>query len=114
MKFLLDSCVSFFAVVALKSAGYETMWIPNIGKDPGDKVILQKAFTENYVLVTLDKDFGELVYISRLPHPAIIRMIDIPAKLQGSVLLGVIKHYKIDIEKKAILTVDRYRTRIRP
>jgi predicted nuclease of predicted toxin-antitoxin system len=113
VKFLLDSCVSLFAVAALRSAGYEALWIPETGKDPGDKSILQKAFNEKYVLVTLDKDFGELVYISRFPHPAIIRMIDIPAKRQGSVLLDVIKHYKIDIEKRAILTVDRYRTRIR-
>ncbi|MCL5267406.1 MAG: DUF5615 family PIN-like protein [Bacteroidetes bacterium] len=48
-------------------------WIPEEGKDPGDVVILQRAYEEDRILVTADKDFGDLVFVFEHPHPAIIR-----------------------------------------
>lgn len=113
MKFLIDSCVSGFAVKALRDAEYEVLWIPESGKDPGDEEIIKKAFSEELILVTADKDFGELVFVLNLPRPTIIRLVDIPARKQGEVLLKLIETYKDDIEKKALITVDRYRIRVR-
>ena len=55
MKFLLDSFISFFAVKALRDAGFQVVWIPETGKDPGDEAIIEKAFQEKYALVTADK-----------------------------------------------------------
>lgn len=114
MRFLLDSCISTFALQEFKKAGFDVIWVPEIGKDPGDDVLLKKAFDEGLVLVTADKDFGELVYAHGMPHSAIIRIVDIPAREQGKVLIQLVEKYKIDIEKKSIITVDRYRIRIRP
>jgi len=34
MKFLLDSCISSFAIKDLRDAGFDALWIPEIGKDP--------------------------------------------------------------------------------
>jgi predicted nuclease of predicted toxin-antitoxin system len=113
MKFLLDSCISSFAVRDLRDAGYDVLWIPEIGKDPGDDAILQEAFDKNLILVTADKDFGELVFVFGKPHPAVIRLVDIPAKNQGKVLLRLISTHRSDIEKQALITVDRYRVRVR-
>lgn len=113
MRFLLDSCISGFAVKDLMDAGFEVIWIPEIGKDPGDESILKKAFDEDLTLVTADKDFGELVFVFDKPHPLIIRLVDIPAKVQGKVLLQLIKTHREDILRKALITVERYRVRIR-
>ncbi|MBE0426172.1 MAG: DUF5615 family PIN-like protein [Nitrospirae bacterium] len=113
MKFLIDSCISGFAVKALRDAGYVVLWIPESGKDPGDEEIIKQAFSEEVILVTADKDFGELVFVLNLPHPTIIRLVDIPARKQGEVLLKLVETYKDDIEKKALITVDRYRIRVR-
>lgn len=87
MKFLLDSCISSFAVKALSEANIETLWVPEFGKDPGDEAIMKKALDEGFVLVKVDKDFGELVFVFNRPHPAIIRLVDIPAKDQGVTLM---------------------------
>lgn len=111
MKFLLDSCISGFAVKTLRHHKYEVVWIPETGEDPGDKVILEKAFRENYVLVTADKDFGELIFSFGLPHTCLIRLVDIPAKKQGEILLKVIETYTDDILKKSLFTVDKQRIR---
>lgn len=112
MKFLLDSCISYFAVKDLRENNYQTFWVPESGKDPGDEEIIRKAFNEELVLVTADKDFGELVFLKGMDAPTIIRLVNIPAKSQGLLLLQVIELYKKDIEEKSIITVDKYRVRI--
>ena len=81
--------------------------------DPGDEAIIQKAYTEGFVLVTADKDFGELVFLKGMGAPTIIRLVDIPARNQGMVLLNLIQLYKGEIEDKSLITVDKYRVRIR-
>jgi len=112
MKFLLDSCISSFAVRDLRNAGFDVVWIPEVGKDSGDDAIMKEAFNGDLILVTADKDFGELVFVFDRPHPAIIRLVDIPAKNQGRILLKLIETHSADIEKKALITVDRYRVRV--
>ena len=46
------------------------------------------ADSEGRILVTLDKDFGELVIVHHRPHHGILRVVDISAKKQA----GVIQH----------------------
>ncbi|HHT9146550.1 MAG: DUF5615 family PIN-like protein [Candidatus Brocadiaceae bacterium] len=113
MKFLLDSCISVFAVKDLRNAGFDVLWVPESGKDPGDEDIIKKAFEEGFVLVTADKDFGELIFVYKRPHPAIIRLVDIPARNQGKSLLRLIETHRFDIEKQALITLDKYRVRVR-
>lgn len=113
MKFLLDSCISSFAVNALRAAGIETVWIPDAGEDPGDENILRKAFDDGFVLVTADKDFGELVFVFNRPHLAIIRLVEIPARDQGITILKLLDSHRSDIEGHALITVDRFRVRVR-
>jgi predicted nuclease of predicted toxin-antitoxin system len=113
MKFLIDSCISSFAVKALRGAGFDVVWIPETGPDPGDEAIIQQSVDEGSILVTADKDFGELVFVFNKPHSTIIRLVDIPARDQGKILLLLIKTHQDAIDKKALLTVDRHRVRIR-
>ena len=40
-----------------------------------DKELLALAIEQQRVLITEDKDFGELVFVRRLPHPCIIRFV---------------------------------------
>lgn len=83
------------------------------GRDPGDEIILKMAVDENLVLITADKDFGELVFIFHRPHSTIIRLVDIPAKEQGKYLLRLITTHQGDIEKRAIITIERFRVRVK-
>lgn len=89
------------------------MWIPETGEDPGDEAILKQAYIENSALVTADKDFGELVFFRGMDSPTIIRLVEIPARIQGEILLRIIQTYEKEIEDRAIITVDQYRVRIR-
>ncbi|MEM8961626.1 MAG: DUF5615 family PIN-like protein, partial [Acidobacteriota bacterium] len=61
MKLLLDSCVWGPAQSQLEAAGFDTVWAGDWDEDPGDEEILVRAFQERRILITLDKDFGDLV-----------------------------------------------------
>jgi hypothetical protein len=43
---------------------------------------LGRAHSEGRILVTLDKDFGELIIVHRMPHSGILRVVDIAARKQ--------------------------------
>ncbi len=113
MRFLLDSCISGFAVRELRTAGYDVVWTAEEPEDPGDDVILEQAVKERRILVTADKDFGDLVFVFQKPHPTIVRLVEIPARMQGKILLRLIETHQDELTKGALLTVERFRTRIR-
>lgn len=37
-----------------------------------DDEIIRKAFSENWILITNDKDFGEKIYRERYPHRGVV------------------------------------------
>lgn len=113
MKFLVDSCLSRFAVEALCRNNYDAIWIPEEGKDPGDIVILQRAYEEDGKLVTADKDFGDLVFVFEHPHPAIIRLVNIRAKEHGDRLLQIVEKYSDEFVRRPLITIERLRVRIK-
>lgn len=114
MKVLLDTCVWGGAVKDLRSAGHDIVWAGAWEEDPGDEEILARAHSEQRVLVTLDKDFGELAIVHRIPHSGIIRLVDFPAREQGWVCLKLLARYEEELLSGAIITADSRRVRIRP
>jgi predicted nuclease of predicted toxin-antitoxin system len=113
MKILLDTCVWGEVLHTLHNAGYDVIWSGNWEKDPGDDEILQFAYNEKRVLITLDKDFGELVHLRNISHWGIVRIVPFPAKKQSRICLYVLKKYKVELKEKAIITVESDRIRIR-
>jgi len=71
MKLLLDTCISGKSKQELIDAGHDVEWTGDWDTDPGDDVILKSAFHQQRVLVTLDKDFGELAIVFEFPHAGI-------------------------------------------
>ena len=113
MKFLIDLCISKFAVEELRENNYDAVWIAEEGKDLGDAAILQLAYEQDRTLITADKDFGELVFVFQHPHPAIIRLVNIKAKDQGEKLLKIIEKYKNKFSLCPLITIDQFRVRIK-
>ena len=114
MKILLDTCVWGGARRELEAAGHDVIWAGEWDKDPGDKEILAQARSEGRILVTLDKDFGELTIVYDLPHCGILRLINTSAKLQATICLRILSLYGRELELGAIVTAEPGRIRIRP
>lgn len=114
MKILLDTCVWKGAKDDLEKAGHNVTWIGNMEKDPGDETIIREAFSENRILVTLDKDFGELAIVKKNPHYGIVRLVDCAAQKQGQLCIIILQRYAQELVQGAIVTAEPGRIRIRP
>jgi predicted nuclease of predicted toxin-antitoxin system len=114
LKVLLDTCVWGPARFEIKAAGHEVEWTGLWSEDPGDHEILERARGEGRVIVTLDKDFGELAVVRGLPHCGIVRLVGFGARQQGGVCVRVLKQYGRELEAGALVTVAPGRVRIRP
>jgi predicted nuclease of predicted toxin-antitoxin system len=113
MKFLLDTCVWGGASNELRSSGHDVIWAGEWPDDPGDDEILDRAHREGRILVTLDKDFGELAVFYGTSHSGIIRLVNIGAKQQALACLRVIDIHGEDLKSGAVITVEPKRLRIR-
>jgi predicted nuclease of predicted toxin-antitoxin system len=65
------------------------------------------------ILVTLDKDFGELAIVRGLPHAAILRLVGMSSLLQADVTLRVIEAHGADPAAGASITAEAGRLRVR-
>ena len=55
------------AVTELRGAGHDVAWVREDNPGAQDAEVLRRAQAEDRILVTFDKDFGELAFRSRLP-----------------------------------------------
>jgi predicted nuclease of predicted toxin-antitoxin system len=114
VKVLLDTCVWGGARSAIAAGGHDVVWTGDWPQDPGDEEILRRAAEEGRILVTLDKDFGELAIVRGAVHCGIVRLVDISARRQAEVCLRVIEQYGAELAAGAIVTVEPGRVRVRP
>jgi len=72
LKFLVDIGVSKQVEIWLKEQGYDTKAMRDIDPKAEDGVILKTAVSESRMVVTMDKDFGELVFKSGRLHAGVL------------------------------------------
>jgi predicted nuclease of predicted toxin-antitoxin system len=72
VKLLADECCDAQLVEALRQDGHDVLYVLESMRGAVDVDILAKAFGEDRVLLTEDKDFGELVYRQCQPASGII------------------------------------------
>ena len=72
MNLLADEGVERQIVESLRQAGHDVLYIAEMEPGISDDVVLDEANTRQALLITLDKDFGELVYRQRLIHQGVI------------------------------------------
>jgi predicted nuclease of predicted toxin-antitoxin system len=114
VKLLLDTCVWGGAVKVLAEAGHDVIWSGEWEQDPGDQEILERAHSEGRILVTLNKDFGELAIVRRIRHSGIIRLVNLSAKQHTEVCLQVLNLHGDLLQSGAIITAERGWLRVRP
>ena len=68
MKLLADECCDAPVVNALREDGHDVRFVIESDQGASDTEVLRRGFEQRRLLLTEDKDFGELVY--RLQRPA--------------------------------------------
>ena len=78
-----------------------------------DEALLALARNEGRVLLTEDKDFGELVFLRGLPHPGIVRLVEMTPMERADAMRTLIERHAGAMRDGAIIVVTRKRVRIR-
>ena len=114
MKFLLDECTGSVRLRRmLAGLGHDVCTASEIAPGAGDEDLLALAYNEQRVLVTDDKDFGELVYRRGLPHFCIIRFFRTSEAERVAAMHKLIERHSSALEQAAIVVVRRHLIRIR-
>ncbi|MGH8597576.1 MAG: DUF5615 family PIN-like protein [Gammaproteobacteria bacterium] len=113
MKLLLDACIWSGARIDLAGAGHDVEHAGDWREDPGDSEILFRANRDKRILVTLDKDFGELAIVRGHAHAGIIRLVGVAARQQGRAIAAVLARCTDDLASGAIVTAEPTRIRVR-
>jgi predicted nuclease of predicted toxin-antitoxin system len=75
-------------------------------------VLLEWASAETRILVTIDTDFGELIFGQERRHAGLVRLPDVPAAQRIDLMAQVLARYQNELENGAIITVRGERIRI--
>jgi predicted nuclease of predicted toxin-antitoxin system len=78
MRFLANENFPGTAVTALIAAGHDVAWLRNAAPGMSDPDVLAWAARDERILLTFDKDFGELARASALPGTCGIVLFRMP------------------------------------
>jgi len=108
MRFLVDECTGPKVAAWLQSQGHEIFSVFDEARRIEDDEVIQKAYTENWILITNDKDFGEKVYRERRPHRGVIflRLEDERAANKIDVLRRLIEGYADKLVDRFVVVTD--------
>ncbi|GBC95218.1 hypothetical protein HRbin16_01005 [bacterium HR16] len=113
MRFLVDVPAGGQLAEWLRSQGHDVLEVRDIDPRMADASIIDMGYRENRVIITLDKDFGELSVRMGMPHHGIVRLPDVTVPLRKSLLQKVLDAHAGDLEKGAIVMVSTNRVRVR-
>ena len=99
MNFLADENIDKQIVERLRQAGYQVWYVTEIFPSISDDIVLQLANKEQALLLTADKDFGELVFRQRLKHLGVIliRLAGLSSNVKAETVLSAISKHISDL-----------------
>ena len=114
MRFLLDACAASHSLREfLHGRGHDVVSALDVDPRAADEALLALAVEEQRILVTADKDFGELVFVRRRPHPCIVRFVDMRVAERVTAMRELLDHHERHLSDSTLLVVSCGRLRIR-
>lgn len=95
MNLVADEGVDKAIVEALRAAGFSVRYFAEVGSGATDKEVLAAASAAENLLLTSDKDFGEIVFRQRQVHAGVvlIRLSGVPTMKRASIVLQAITQH---------------------
>jgi len=112
MRFLIDRCAGIQIANWLRAAGHDVVEAREIGPDPGDSVLLELAAKESRILITIDTDFGQLVFLEGQSHAGLVRLPDVPSRERLEIIKELLERFGQELQSQAIITVRGGKVRI--
>jgi len=109
VRFLVDECTGPAVARWLRNLHHNVYSVYDEDRGLDDESILRKANRGNYILITNDKDFGELIFRMRRPHKGVIllRLDDERAENKIAVLQRVFKSYSNKLANNLVVVTEK-------
>ena len=91
MRLLADENVPRSVVNALRDSGHDVVWIRTDSPGISDAAVLQRAEDDRRILLTFDKDFGELAGQAILPNEVGVILVRSPAGLPQDLASRIVR-----------------------
>lgn len=113
MKFLADENIPSKVVRRLQKEGIDIIHVSNIKYGLADNDVLKVAYKEKRILITFDKEFGNLVFRKKMKSFGVIllRFVPLSSEHVADRIIGLIKQ-KLRFENNFIV-VEEEKIRIR-
>ena len=72
MRWLVDECVDAALVALLRESGHDAVYVSDVAPRATDVEVMIRADRDSRLLLTEDKDFGDLVFRQARPVPGIV------------------------------------------
>ncbi|MFH1923125.1 MAG: DUF5615 family PIN-like protein [Planctomycetota bacterium] len=108
MRFLVDECTGPGVARWLTEQGHEVFSVFDQARGADDADVIRKAYAENWILITNDKDFGEKVYREACPHRGIVllRLADERTAEKIDVLRRLLDDYSARLSDRFVVVTE--------
>ena len=110
MRFLVDECTGPAAAAWLADRGHDVFSVYDEAPGLKDEEVIRRAYAEDRILVTNDKDFGEKVYREQQAHRGVIllRLVDERSKKKIDVLRRLLERYTDRLEDQFVVVTEQH------
>jgi predicted nuclease of predicted toxin-antitoxin system len=116
MRFFADESVDQQIVAELRRRGHEVIYVAELEPGMDDESVLDRSLQVSGVLITADKDFGEMVFRQQRVAAGVllVRLAGVKPKLKASWVAEIVDRYGAGLHGAfAVLAPGRLRLRRR-
>jgi predicted nuclease of predicted toxin-antitoxin system len=117
MRFLANENVSGAVIRGLRGLGHDVVSVKEVMRSAADREVLSRAAAEGRILITHDKDFGELAYRHGLPSSCgivLFRLSGSNPEIDAARVLAVLSQDLAFAAHFCVVTDDNLRIRRLP
>ena len=115
MKLLANENIPAALIKSLRAAGHDVNWVSETSPGIADPQVIELAIREHRLLVTFDKDFGELAFRRSLPATCGVILLRLPMDDLTRLILMVVEVINSrDDWQGQFAVVEQTRVRLRP
>jgi len=95
MIFVADEGIDCEIVAELRKEGYEVLYVAEMSPSVSDADVLKLSRQKNAILITPDKDFGELVFRQAQVHAGVLllRLSGLRVEHKAALVITVLQRY---------------------
>lgn len=115
MRFIIDESTGYGIARYLQAEGHDVLIVAETLPEAEDTAILERAFAEERIVVTNDKDFGELIFRRQEAHQGVIllRLQDEGGVNRVQVMTALMKQYSKQLPGRFVVVTEK-KVRFRP